>query len=163
MRQPYVPFHLILAFPLCTHLFTITGTPEVAVTIQTRTSRHGSLHVYKPALLLVEEGIVLESSRFLFHLSFCLLTRVFPRPSNRLAELLSARSWPVSRACQPSVDALCSLPFFSLFSPSLYCLDDTFTLATPILDAAGPIWTVDSPSFARHDPMGRLMLLLGMP
>ena len=43
MRQPYTPFHLILAFPLCTLLFiTITGTPEVAVTIQTRTSRHGS-------------------------------------------------------------------------------------------------------------------------
>ena len=36
-----LPFHLILASPLCTHSFIITGTPEVAV-IQNRTSRRGS-------------------------------------------------------------------------------------------------------------------------
>jgi hypothetical protein len=36
---------------------TITGTPETAVTIQHRTSRQGSTHVYKIALLLFEKGI----------------------------------------------------------------------------------------------------------
>jgi hypothetical protein len=36
---------------------TLAGTPEVTVTIQHRTSRQGSVHVYKIALLLVEEGI----------------------------------------------------------------------------------------------------------
>jgi hypothetical protein len=35
---------------------TIAGTPKVAVTIQHRASGQGSMHVYKIALLLVEEG-----------------------------------------------------------------------------------------------------------
>ena len=122
MRQLYAPFHLILAFPLCTHLFTITGTPEVAITIQTRTSQHGILHVYKPAL--TRRGEHRSRIQLFFSSPFLLLslTRVLPRPSNRLAELLSARSWPASRACQISVNAPCFPPLFSLTLPFLSLL-----------------------------------------
>ena len=44
--------------------------PHLSATIQTSTSQQGSPHVYKPALLLIEEGIVLESSSSLFPFSF---------------------------------------------------------------------------------------------
>ena len=85
MRQPYAPFSPYFSSPFVHSFIYHHRHPKVAVTIQTRTSRHGSLHVYKPALLLLEEGIVLESSHFLSPSLSILLTRVLPRPSNRLS------------------------------------------------------------------------------
>ena len=62
-RQLYTPTFSHSSLPFMhlrlLYLITIAGIPEVAVTIQTRTSRQGSPHVYKPTLLLVEEAIVL--------------------------------------------------------------------------------------------------------
>jgi hypothetical protein len=57
--QPYALFYILFSFPFMhLHLLysvTIAGTPEVAVTIQTSTSRRGSPHVYKTVLLRVED------------------------------------------------------------------------------------------------------------
>jgi len=77
--------YLFLVFPFYAYIFysiTITGTPEVAVTIfNLDTADRQSTHVYKIVLLLVEEGI--EPNRQVFPLlSFSsLLTCVFPLPS----------------------------------------------------------------------------------
>ena len=132
-------FILILAFPLCTYLITITGAPEAAITIQTRTRRQCSPHVSLPSYSSRRASF---SNPAVFSAPFLSisLTRVLPCPSNCIAELLSARSWPVSHACQFSVDGHCSLS-----SSSLYCLDETFTLAAPILDT-----TPSMPSYASY-------------
>lgn len=57
------------------YLIAITGTPEVAITIQHRNSRQGSLHVYKTVLLLIEESIVVV---VVVVRSTCLIQKLFP-------------------------------------------------------------------------------------
>ena len=61
-RQPYAHFFisfLVFLYALTSpiHSFLITGTPEVTDTIQNLDQLTGTAHVYKTALLLVEDGI----------------------------------------------------------------------------------------------------------
>ena len=99
-----------------------------------RTSRQGSPHVYKLALLPVEEGNQLSLIQSVSLLSFY-FTHSCASLSQQSSSGTAVRTILAgSHTCQLSVDALCSSPFLSLFFPSLYCLDDTFTLAALILD-----------------------------
>jgi hypothetical protein len=134
-------FHLFLAFPLCTYTYPIQspGTPEVAVTIQTSTSRRGSPHVYKTVLLLVEEDNQIHPA--------VLCNQVVSSPSF-LSISTHLHALPVSAIvqwnCCPHdrcrfLALVLSQPAhthtLSLFSfLSLLFLDDTSTLAAPILD-----------------------------
>ncbi|KAN0109356.1 hypothetical protein V8E52_009400 [Russula decolorans] len=92
-------------------------------TTQTRATRDA--HVYKPALLLAEEGIVHYSLiRPFFPLSFpFLLTSVLVRFGDRPVEPMSTRSRPMPLAP----------PFISSLLVHFLFLDDTSTLAAPIL------------------------------
>jgi hypothetical protein len=139
-------FHLFLAFPLCTYTYPIQspGTPEVTVTIQTSTSRRGSPHVYKTVLLLVEEDNQIHPA--------VLCNQVVSSPSF-LSISTHLRALPVSAIVQWNCcphDRCRSLALilsqsthtythtlFSLSFLSLLFLDDTSTIAAPILDTIG--------------------------
>ena len=106
---------------------------EVSVTIQTRTSRHGSLHVYKPALLLVEEGIVLLSSRSLFPLSFYFA-------HSRASPSQQSSSGTVVCTILAGFSRLSTLSRRSLFPPlSLSYLSRTSTDSLSLAQAKGTV------------------------
>jgi hypothetical protein len=53
--------YLVLAFSLCTYIYSTQSPsptpPKLPLLYKRRASRQGSTHVYKPSLLLVEQGI----------------------------------------------------------------------------------------------------------
>ena len=135
-------FFLFLILPLCTYIYTIQlpspAPPRLPLLYKTRPCRH----VYKTSSYSSRRIYIhpfihrsfLNQAIFspLFFLPF-LLTCVPFRLSNRLVELLSTQSLPVSHAFPfLSRHTLpCSLPHS--LSP-FYCLDDIFTLTAPTLD-----------------------------
>ena len=111
MRQLYAPFSSHFSFP-----FIVSTYPQSLSLALPRSPLRYKLELTDEAACMY---ISLPSCRrggqsFFNPIVFCLsilLTHVLPRPSNRLAELLFARSWLVSHACQHLVNALCSFPF----------------------------------------------------
>jgi hypothetical protein len=138
----YAPSFISLALPLCTHICSIQAPspapPRSPITIQHRTGRQCSAHDSPPARRGRHRSIESNRSFPLFSFLFsCSLRVLFPsrRPP---AELLSARSLPVSHL----ISSQSNLFLFPLFVHLI--LDDTFTFATPILD------TIRSQSHSVH-------------
>ena len=131
-----LPFHPILVLPLCTHLFTITGTPRSPLLYKIELANEAACVYISPPSCSSRRA--LNRSRIQsFSLplsSYFTYSRASPSQQSSSGTAVRTILAGFLVLSQLSVDALCSLPILSLFSPSLLCLDDTFTLATPILD-----------------------------
>jgi hypothetical protein len=112
-------------FPSCTYIYSIqspsSAPPRSPLLYKHRTSRQGSTHVYKTALLLVEEGIVHHRSSFIKssgEVSHLFLSSLFALLSETFCGT-AVRPTPAdpSRACLISLDTL-SLSLSLSISPS---------------------------------------------
>jgi len=147
MWQPYTlslshfspPFmHLHLHYST-----TSPAPPRLPLLYKTRLSQRGALHVYKTALLLVEESICQSfpnqtSFPFPLFLSFSLIC--VPFVSAIVLWNCCPHDLCRSLACASFLSRhslAFSLPLSLVLPLPLYCLDDIFTLAAPTIDTSG--------------------------
>ena len=157
VRSLICPFLVFPFYAYISYSITITGTPRGRrYDTKLRHRRQASTHVYKIALLLVEEGI--ESNRLIFP-SFLssLLSRVLSPPlGDRLVEPMSTRSWLIT-----CVSSYLSRHTHSLSLPfSLFLLDDSFALAARTLDTIGKQNSAHPSSGGPGHSLGKLVKCL---